>query len=166
MQPVEPNPSANEDSATADLQPETAQEPQTLSEEAPADKDEETTSQYSTELKESPALADKVRLNLLLVSGRKLILEVEKNDTITQVKGLVLKQWPTEWNINTPTSVEEMNIIYLGKFLANESTLEANNIRPGRTTTVHLNIHAASSWKDDEAKTRADSATCKCCIIS
>jgi hypothetical protein len=95
MQQVEPNPSANEDSATADLQPETAQEPQTLSEEAPADKDEETTSQYSTELKESPVLADKVRLNLLLVSGRKLILEVEKNDTITQVKGLVLKQWPT-----------------------------------------------------------------------
>ncbi|GAB5589167.1 hypothetical protein Unana1_04067 [Umbelopsis nana] len=135
MQQVEPNPSANEDSATADLQPETAQEPQTLSEEAPADKDEETTSQYSTELKESPVLGDKVRLNLLLVSGRKLILEVEKNDTITQVKGLVLKQWPTEWNINTPTSVEEMNIIYLGKFLANESTLEGNGIFKDFMTT-------------------------------
>lgn len=40
-----------------------------------------------------------------------------------------------EWNINTPTSVEEMNIIYLGKFLANESTLEGNGIFKDFMTT-------------------------------
>ncbi|CAO3676847.1 unnamed protein product [Umbelopsis vinacea] len=149
MQQAETNSSASAEPVSIELQPESPPKLQVMSDEPLADKDEETTSQYSTELKESPVPADKVRLNLLLVSGRKLILEVDKNDTITQVKILVLKQWPAEWNINTPTSVEEMNIIYLGKFLANESTLAANNIRAGRTTTVHLNIHAATSWKEE-----------------
>jgi hypothetical protein len=33
-----------------------------------------------------------------------------------------------EWNKSKPNSVDEMNVIYLGKFLANESTLEGKEI--------------------------------------
>jgi hypothetical protein len=94
MQQAETNSSASAEPVSIELQPESPPKLQVMSDEPLADKDEETTSQYSTELKESPVPADKVRLNLLLVSGRKLILEVDKNDTITQVKSLVLKQWP------------------------------------------------------------------------
>lgn len=94
MQQAETNSSASAEPVSIELQPESPPKLQVMSDEPLADKDEETTSQYSTELKESPVPADKVRLNLLLVSGRKLILEVDKNDTITQVKILVLKQWP------------------------------------------------------------------------
>ncbi|KAH8555659.1 hypothetical protein BGW37DRAFT_478100 [Umbelopsis sp. PMI_123] len=165
MLPTATASSATEEATSIEMQPEPIHDISNKSDEVATDKDEEITSQSSSEPKEAPVPSDKVRLNLLLVSGRKLIIDTDKDDTITQVKTLVLKQWPTEWNINAPTTVEEMNIIYLGKFLANETTLEANNIRTGRVTTVHLNIHIATNWKDDEAKKQADSAQCKCCII-
>ncbi|KAI9287516.1 ubiquitin-related domain-containing protein [Umbelopsis sp. AD052] len=152
MLQTESAPSSTEEAASMELQPATVHDLPKTPETVAIDNDEETTSQCSSEPKEAAVPSDKVRLNLLLVSGKKLVIDTEKNDTITQVKMQVLEQWPKEWNINAPTTVEEMNIIYLGKFLANETTLEANNIKNGRLTTVHLSIRTATNWKEDEAK--------------
>ncbi|CAO3684298.1 unnamed protein product [Umbelopsis ramanniana] len=128
MPQPETAPSSTEEAASMEMQPASIHELPNTTEQLAIDNDEETTSQCSSEPKEAPVPSDKVRLNLLMVSGKKLVIDTEKNDTITQVKMQVLKQWPTEWNINAPTTVEEMNIIYLGKFLANETTLEGNLI--------------------------------------
>ncbi|KAI8579512.1 hypothetical protein K450DRAFT_241338 [Umbelopsis ramanniana AG] len=149
MPPTETAPSSTEEAVSMEMQPATVHDLPKTTEQIAIDNDEETTSQCSSEPKEAAVPSDKVRLNLLLVSGKKLVIDTEKNDTITQVKMQVLKQWPKEWNINAPTTVEEMNVIYLGKFLANDTTLEANNIKNGRMTTVHLSIRTATSWKED-----------------
>ncbi|KAG2171684.1 hypothetical protein INT43_008064 [Umbelopsis isabellina] len=124
MAQAESNPSSNAEPVHATLSEDNEVEQQNQTEEIPAEK-EEATSQYSdSEPKETPVPKDKVHLNLLLVSGKRMHIEVVKADTISNVKALVLKQWPIEWNNSKPSSVDELNIIYLGKFLANESSLE------------------------------------------
>ncbi|KAM3579440.1 Ubiquitin-like protein 3, variant 2 [Umbelopsis sp. WA50703] len=149
MAQAESSPSSNEEPAIAALSEDNEVEQQGKTEEIPADKEEATSQHSDSEPKEAPVPKDKVHLNLLLVSGKRMFIEVTKADTISHIKALVLKQWPTEWNKSKPNSVDEMNVIYLGKFLANESTLEANNIRSGRVTTVHLNINTGTKWKGE-----------------
>jgi hypothetical protein len=95
MLPTATASSATEEAASIEMQPEPIHDISNKSDEVATDKDEEITSQSSSEPKEAPVPSDKVRLNLLLVSGRKLIIDTDKDDTITQVKTLVLKQWPT-----------------------------------------------------------------------
>lgn len=102
MAQTESNPSSIAEPAIAALSGDNEVEQQNQTEEIPAEK-EEATSQYSdSEPKETPVPKDKVHLNLLLVSGKRLLIEVTKADTISHVKTLVLKQWPTGNNFISP----------------------------------------------------------------
>jgi hypothetical protein len=94
MPPTETAPSSTEEAASMEMQPASVHDLPKTTEQIAIDNDEETTSQCSSEPKEAPVPSDKVRLNLLMVSGKKLVIDTEKDDTITQVKVQVLKQWP------------------------------------------------------------------------
>ncbi|KAI8354860.1 ubiquitin-related domain-containing protein, partial [Mortierella sp. GBAus27b] len=83
---------------------------------------------------------DKVSLTLLLVSGSRSTFTFHAADTIETVKSKVYDTWPKEWQEDKPASPQSLKILYLGKFLADTSTLESNRIQPGTTTIVHLTI--------------------------
>ncbi|KAG0336988.1 hypothetical protein BG004_007826, partial [Podila humilis] len=84
-----------------------------------------------------------ISLTLLLISGARTTFTFFPSDTIETVKTKVFDAWPKEWSDEPrPTSPQSLKILYLGKFLADGSTLESNKIQPGTTTIVHLTIKA------------------------
>ncbi|KAF9110615.1 Ubiquitin-like protein 3 [Mortierella sp. AM989] len=105
-----------------------------------------------------------VALTLLLVSGSRTTFEFQGTDTIEAVKNKVYENWPKEWQEEKPASPQSLKILYLGKFLADASTLESNKIQSGTTTIVHLTIKAPE--QEIHGHSKSDSAAkCKFCLI-
>ncbi|KAG0180059.1 Vacuolar-sorting protein SNF7 [Apophysomyces sp. BC1021] len=92
---------------------------------------------------------DKVHLTMLLVSGNRYTFEFDPSTTIAQVKQYVHDQWPQEWSDRSQPSLDSLEVVYLGKFLENETTLESNRLRGGHTTTVHLIVRQFSNKAEE-----------------
>ncbi|KAF9195851.1 Ubiquitin-like protein 3 [Haplosporangium sp. Z 27] len=108
--------------------------------------------------------SDTVALTLLLVSGSRTTFEFQGTDSIETVKNKVFESWPKDWQEEKPASPQSLKILYLGKFLADTSTLESNKIQPGTTTIVHLTIKAPE--QEQHGHSKSDSAAkCKFCLI-
>ncbi|KAK3836936.1 MAG: ubiquitin-related domain-containing protein [Linnemannia elongata] len=105
-----------------------------------------------------------VSLTLLLVSGSRSTFTFQGTETIENVKAKVFDSWPKDWQEEKPASPQSLKILYLGKFLADSSTLESNKIQPGNTTIVHLTIKAPE--QELHGNSKSDSAAkCKFCLI-
>ncbi|KAG0285148.1 Ubiquitin-like protein 3 [Linnemannia gamsii] len=105
-----------------------------------------------------------VSLTLLLVSGSRSTFPFQGTETIENVKAKVFDSWPKDWQEEKPASPQSLKILYLGKFLADSSTLESNKIQPGNTTIVHLTIKAPE--QELHGNSKSDSAAkCKFCLI-
>ncbi|KAF8937620.1 Ubiquitin-like protein 3 [Haplosporangium gracile] len=105
-----------------------------------------------------------VSLTLLLVSGSRSTFTFQGTETIENVKTKVFDSWPKDWQEEKPASPQSLKILYLGKFLADSSTLESNKIQPGNTTIVHLTIKAPE--QELHGNSKSDSAAkCKFCLI-
>ncbi|CAG8464270.1 1320_t:CDS:2 [Ambispora gerdemannii] len=98
-----------------------------------------------------------VRLTLLLVSGKRHTFKFEHSDTIGNVK----KQWADE----TPAAASSLKIVYLGRFLEDQSTLETNKIYAGQTTIVHLTIKNIPSTDADDPKSTENAPRCQCTML-
>ncbi|KAF9182317.1 Ubiquitin-like protein 3 [Haplosporangium sp. Z 767] len=108
--------------------------------------------------------SDVVSLTLLLVSGSRTTFSFQGTETIEGVKSKVFENWPKEWQEEKPASPQSLKILYLGKFLADASTLESNKIQPGTTTIVHLTIKAPE--QEQHGHSKSDSAAkCKFCLV-
>ncbi|KAI7858588.1 ubiquitin-related domain-containing protein [Circinella umbellata] len=109
---------------------------------------------------------DRVHLTLLLVSGNRHTFELDPSSTVAQVKKQVITEWPEEWETSrtAPSSVGSIELLYLGKFLDNDSTLESNRLRGGESFTVHLLVRDQQLKSAEDTKT-AEVPRCKCCII-
>ncbi|KAF9579347.1 Ubiquitin-like protein 3 [Lunasporangiospora selenospora] len=108
--------------------------------------------------------SDLVSLTLLIVSGSRTTFNFRGLDTIEAVKTKVYENWPKDWQEERPASPQSLRILYLGKFLADGSTLESNKIQPGTTTIVHLAI--TSPEQETHGNSKSDSAAkCKFCLI-
>ncbi|KAI9271704.1 ubiquitin-2 like Rad60 SUMO-like-domain-containing protein [Phascolomyces articulosus] len=109
---------------------------------------------------------DRVHLTLLLVSGNRHTFEFNPLSTVSQVKKQVITEWPQEWESSraAPQSVGFIELLYLGKFLDNDSTLESNRLRGGELFTVHLLVRDQQLKSADDTKT-TEVPRCKCCII-
>ncbi|KAF9569546.1 Ubiquitin-like protein 3 [Mortierella alpina] len=105
-----------------------------------------------------------VALTLLLVSGSRTTFHFQASDSIEAVKAKVHESWPKEWQEEKPASPHSLKILYLGKFLADSSTLESNKIQPGATTIVHLTIKAPEQELHGHSKSDS-AAKCKFCLI-
>ncbi|KAG0225443.1 hypothetical protein BGW42_004434 [Actinomortierella wolfii] len=83
-----------------------------------------------------------VTITFLLVSGKKTSLGFKSTDTIEDVKRRVFEEWPKgrsffmppttptitqDWAEEMPSSPQSLKILYLGKFLADDSTLECKS---------------------------------------
>ncbi|GJJ68817.1 hypothetical protein EMPS_01163 [Entomortierella parvispora] len=108
--------------------------------------------------------ADKVALTLLLVSGSRTTFSFPATETIESIKAKVFESWPRDWHEEKPSSPQSLKILYLGKFLADSSTLESNKIQPGATTIVHLTIKAPEQELHGHSKSDS-AAKCKFCLV-
>ncbi|KAG5461807.1 MAG: hypothetical protein BJ554DRAFT_5944, partial [Olpidium bornovanus] len=126
---------------------------------------------------------DKVQLTVLLVSGKRHPFLFNPKDTIEQVKAHVAANWPTgalrrstrgsfsrrgetpqparlraetsEWADETPASAASLRVVHLGRFLADNSTLEGNKIPAGVNTIVHMTIKEPTPGDAQGAKLTA-----------
>jgi len=82
------------------------------------------------------------QLTLLLVSGRRKTMSFEPEITIGRVKELVWNAWPSEWQSEHPPAPAYLRLLYLGKILQDDDTLNAQRFRPNPAppTIVHLSI--------------------------
>ncbi|KAJ7283207.1 ubiquitin-related domain-containing protein [Mycena rebaudengoi] len=102
-------------------------------------------------------------LTFLLVSGRRRTMAFEPETTIGRVKELVWNAWPsdTEWQAERPPAPSYLRILYLGKILQDEDTLQKLNFPahtpapPHPATIVHLSIRAHAPPADDALKKKA-----------
>ncbi|KAJ1914712.1 hypothetical protein IWQ60_008707 [Tieghemiomyces parasiticus] len=110
--------------------------------------------------------ADQISLKCLLVSGNRHVFTFPATTTVQQAKKQIFQEWPKE----KPESPGNLRLLYLGKFLLDNTLLVDNRLVPGQTSTVHLTVKAvagpevpkptkASGGTDDDAP------ACQCTIL-
>ncbi|RIA85286.1 ubiquitin-related domain-containing protein [Glomus cerebriforme] len=124
-----------------------------------------TTSSSASSSQQDADSEDKVKLTLLLVSGKRHTFSFDPTDTITVVKSRVFNNWPKEWADETPVAVSSLKIVYQGRFLEDGTTLETNKILRGQSTIVHLTIKNVSQHDNDGPKSKDEAPKCHCIIL-
>ncbi|CDO69074.1 hypothetical protein BN946_scf184992.g23 [Trametes cinnabarina] len=66
-----------------------------------------------------------VSLTFLLVSGRRRTMSFDPETTIGRVKELVWNAWPNDWQDERPPAPSYLRILYLGKILQDEDSLDS-----------------------------------------
>ncbi|KAI8379753.1 ubiquitin-related domain-containing protein [Radiomyces spectabilis] len=108
---------------------------------------------------------DKTRIALLLVSGDRHTFEFSLDDTVSGAKTYIFQHWPSGWSDKAPDSPDNLELVYLGKFLENPSTLGSNRLPGGQATIVHLVIRQHHKQPTDDAVDSDNIPRCKCCTI-
>ncbi|KAI8340112.1 ubiquitin-2 like Rad60 SUMO-like-domain-containing protein [Chlamydoabsidia padenii] len=107
---------------------------------------------------------DKCRLTMLLVSGKRQVFDFDSHTTVDIAKTYILDHWPKDWADQLPSSIKNIEFVYLGKFLDNQSKLKDNGLLDGHATIIHLVIRQSIKKTNDDKK-NMESTLCKCCII-
>ncbi|CAF0706401.1 unnamed protein product [Brachionus calyciflorus] len=116
---------------------------------------------------------DKVNLKLIFVAGNdqagKEFL-VLPSLTAAQIAQQVHENWPQEWESSKVDRAEVLRLIYQGRFLHENVTLNSLNIQAGRTCVMHLvpreripepNIDTSNKEKTHQTET----SCCMCSIM-
>ncbi|SAM09149.1 hypothetical protein [Absidia glauca] len=93
---------------------------------------------------------DKCRLTLLLVSGKRHSFDFDPYTTVDTVKTFIMEHWPQDWAESIPSSIKNIEFVYLGRFLDNPSKLKDNGILGGHSTIVHLVIRQHVRKSDND----------------
>ncbi|RDX46654.1 hypothetical protein OH76DRAFT_1310335, partial [Lentinus brumalis] len=105
-----------------------------------------------------------VSLTFLLVTGRRRTMSFEPETTIGRVKELVWNAWPNDWQDERPPAPSYLRILYLGKILQDEDSLDKLQFptqlpsSAPSSTIVHLSIRAYVPPSDDVPKKKRRSA--------
>ncbi|CAO3594861.1 unnamed protein product [Absidia cylindrospora] len=75
------------------------------------------------------------------------------------------RHWPQDWANQQPPSLKNIEFVYLGKFLDNNSKLKDNGLVGGHSTIIHLVIRQYIKKMDDDRKSVESTLRCKCCVI-
>ncbi|KAI1798355.1 ubiquitin-related domain-containing protein [Ganoderma leucocontextum] len=106
-----------------------------------------------------------VSLTFLLVTGRRRTMSFDPETTVGRVKELVWNAWPNDWQDERPPAPSYLRILYLGKILQDEDSLDklsfpANIPSPtSASTIVHLSIRAYAPQAEDLPKKKRRSTT-------
>ncbi|KAI0367243.1 hypothetical protein BV20DRAFT_902830, partial [Pilatotrama ljubarskyi] len=99
-----------------------------------------------------------VSLTFLLVSGRRRTMSFEPETTVGRVKELVWNTWPNDWQDERPPAPSYLRILYLGKILQDEDSLDKLSFptqlpSPAPSATiVHLSIRPYAPPPEDMPK--------------
>ncbi|RNA07884.1 ubiquitin 3 [Brachionus plicatilis] len=116
---------------------------------------------------------DKVILKLIYVAGNDQAgkeFHVLPSLTAAQIAQQVYDEWPQEWQANKVERAEVLRLIYQGRFLHENVTLNSLNIHAGRKCVMHLvprekipqpNIDNSNKEKIHQSET----GCCMCSII-
>ncbi|TBU27348.1 ubiquitin-related domain-containing protein [Dichomitus squalens] len=110
--------------------------------------------------REEPAIPQtpQVSLTFLLVSGRRRTMSFEPETTVGRVKELVWNAWPNDWQDERPPAPSYLRILYLGKILQDEDSLDKVSFPTSvpssapASTIVHLSIRAYAPQAEDVPK--------------
>ncbi|TNY17927.1 hypothetical protein DMC30DRAFT_419336 [Rhodotorula diobovata] len=136
-----------------------------------------------------------LRLELLLLSGKRARVPVDRDDTVRDVLDRVWTDWPHEWCATDPppASATDLRLLHLGRFLEPKATLVDAGLAPSpqphahegdadaaadaRPPVVHLHVRTlrppdtpprgGGKVKQGVADDTDDEASCcACCIVS
>ncbi|KAI0635014.1 ubiquitin-related domain-containing protein [Trametes polyzona] len=99
-----------------------------------------------------------VSLTFLLVSGRRRTMSFEPETTVGRVKELVWNTWPNDWQDVRPPAPSYLRILYLGKILQDEDSLDKLSFptqlasSAPAATIVHLSIRPYAPPSEDVPK--------------
>jgi len=116
---------------------------------------------------------DKINLKLIFVaggdqSGKEFLISPFL--TATEISSHVYENWPQEWLPSKVDRPEVLRLIYQGRFLHENVTLDSLNIQTGRTCVMHLvprekipepNIDNWNKEKTQQSETRC----CMCTLL-
>lgn len=114
---------------------------------------------------------DKVNLKLIYVAGSdqagKEFL-VSPNLSASEIALHVFENWPQEWQANKVNKAQVLRLIYQGRFLHENVTLNSLNIQAGRTCVMHLvpREKIPEPNIDNLNKEKAQQAETGCCMCS
>ncbi|PXF49100.1 Membrane-anchored ubiquitin-fold protein 1 [Gracilariopsis chorda] len=130
-----------------------------------------------TDVDSSPAVQNSsCDIRFLMVNGTSFRLTVPASSTIHDVKDAVIQHRPKELadflkdtNPNaaaTPTKVDDIRVLHLGKFLDDVKTLKECNFNTATNefTTVHLSVRVPSN-PSDEVKDKFNKKKPPCCQV-
>jgi len=116
--------------------------------------------------------SDKVNLKLIFVAandqaGKEFL--ISPSLTASDISKHVFENWPPEWSANRVERPEVLRLIYQGRFLHENVSLNSLNVQPGRTCVMHLvpreKIPEPTVDTLNKEKSQADSSGC-CCMCS
>ncbi|KAH9896709.1 ubiquitin-related domain-containing protein [Cubamyces lactineus] len=99
-----------------------------------------------------------VSLTFLLVTGRRRTMSFEPETTIGRVKELVWNAWPNDWQDERPPAPSYLRILYLGKILQDEDSLDKLSFpthlpsSAPAATIVHLSVRPYAPQSEDTPK--------------
>ncbi|OJT13746.1 hypothetical protein TRAPUB_9701 [Trametes pubescens] len=99
-----------------------------------------------------------VSLTFLLVSGRRRTMSFEPETTVGRVKELAWNTWPSDWQDVRPPAPSYLRILYLGKILQDEDSLDKLSFptqlpsSAPSATIVHLSIRPYAPPAEDMPK--------------
>lgn len=116
---------------------------------------------------------DKVNLKLIFVAANDQAgkeFQISPNLTAIEIAHYVFENWPQEWVSNKVNRAEVLKLIYQGRFLHENVSLNSLNIQPGRTCVMHLvprekipepNIENLNKEKSQQTET----GCCMCTVL-
>ncbi|KAI0646159.1 ubiquitin-related domain-containing protein [Trametes meyenii] len=99
-----------------------------------------------------------VHLTFLLVTGRRRTMSFEPETTVGRVKELVWNAWPNDWQDERPPAPSYLRILYLGKILQDEDSLDKLSFptqlpsSAPSATIVHLSVRPYAPASEDVPK--------------
>ncbi|KAK2712340.1 ubiquitin-like protein 3 [Artemia franciscana] len=115
----------------------------------------------------SPALTeDRIHLKLILVSGKTKEFQFDPSISAGDIAKYLFENWPQEWNEEAVSKADILRLIFHGRFLHSNVTLESLGLPRSKTVVMHLvsreNLPEPSS-SDQELKNKGrDTRCCQC----
>ncbi|KAI7802008.1 ubiquitin-like protein 3b [Triplophysa rosa] len=109
---------------------------------------------------------DMVNLRLILVSGKTQDFIFSPNDSATDIARHVFENWPAGWEEELVSSPSILRLIFQGRFLHGNVTLEALKLPPGRTTVMHLVARETLPEPNSHGQRNREKTTeSSCCLL-
>lgn len=109
---------------------------------------------------------DTVNLRLILVSGKTQDFIFSPNDSATDIAHYVFENWPAGWEEERVSSPNILRLIFQGRFLHGNVTLEALKLPPGRTTVMHLVARETLPEPNSHGQRNREKTTeSSCCLL-
>nr|XP_039256825.1 ubiquitin-like protein 3 [Styela clava] len=130
--------------------------------------DDNSTEAPSSSPKKNETNKDKIRLKLILVSGKTHEFYFTPNDTASDIGKYVFQHWPEHWEDRVDNH-RILRLIYQGRFLHGNVSLGALKLPTGKLVVMHLvpreNLPEMPSQGERNREKSNEGGCTNCCTI-